>query len=197
MMFTKLESCRILAFPRGGGIFVMMRKYGMFVSLVLFAYFNAGAQEVAGYVKTKAFGSYEIPSGWVEVTQMTRGQKYFYTLDSSQQLRLPTNISIEMGRNPYTINAHTTFRYAILRQLAAQAGPAQVNGSGTFTNNGYPLYLFTIEDKGAIPKCKTVQYYIIGERRHILVHLTDYHNDTVTNAEELTLQMVNSFKWPD
>jgi hypothetical protein len=146
---------------------------------------------------TKSFGSYIIPAGWIEVPQWTRGKKYFYANEGSRFLKLATNISIEMGTNRYALNDHMTFRYVILRQLSAQAGNGHVYDSGTITDNGDPLYIFTVEDENEIPRVKTVQYYIVGEKRHVLIHLTDYYNENVKNAEEIALGIANSFSWAD
>jgi len=104
-----------------------------------------------------------------------------------------TNISIELGRNPYALEDHMTFRYAILRQLLMQARGAEVGGSGTFTENNDPLYIFTISDKEK--NITTIQFYIIGEKRHILVHVTDFHNGNISNAEAVARFIVDSFKW--
>ena len=104
-----------------------------------------------------------------------------------------TNISIELGRNPYALDDHMTFRYAILRQLLMQAGNAQVSGSGTYTKHDDPLYIFVIESKE--DNVTTTQFYIVGNKKHILIHLTDFHNENITNAEEIARMMADSFIW--
>jgi hypothetical protein len=149
----------------------------------------------------KNFGSYQIPQDWVEVKQWSRGGKFFYAKNDSMSEKIPTNISIEMGKNPYSENDHEKFRYAILRQLSIQiqnSGSGQtLGGSGLNTKNGYTLYKFVIEDqdKNNNQNVKTVQYYIIGEKKHILVHLTDYFNKNNDNAEDVASFIVDSFLW--
>ncbi|QQO10354.1 hypothetical protein [Breznakiella homolactica] len=182
----------------------MLKRYFSRIILMIFVTITFGCAsqqkdnntlEIEDRIITKSFGSYIISAGWVEVPQWTRGEKYFYANEDSKYLNLPTNISVEMGTNRYVLDDHMTFRYAILRQMLAQAGEGHVYGSGTFTDKGDPLYIFTIEDENEIPRVKTVQYYIIGEKRHILIHLTDYYNENVQNAEEIALEIVNTFSW--
>jgi hypothetical protein len=147
--------------------------------------------------QNKSFGSFTTPEGWVEVRPWRRGKKYFYADIISKYMDRPTNISVEMGTNRYSVDEHDMFRYAILRQLYMQTTSEKIYGFGSFTDNGDPYYKFTVEDENKIPKVKTVQYYIVGEKRHILIHLTDHYNENVVNAEEVALEIANSFKWAD
>jgi len=149
--------------------------------------------EFIGRTVTKSFGSFSIPKDWVEITQYSRNGKYFYSHKSEKIGSTMTNISIEIGSNPYELDDHMTFRYAILRQLLMQTGDAEVSGSGTFTKNNDPLYVFTIDDK--IENITTIQFYIIGNKKHILVHVTDFHNENITDAEEVARFIVYSFIW--
>jgi len=148
-----------------------------------------------GRTITKSFGSFSIPEDWIEISQYSRNEKYFYSHKSEKIGLSMTNISIEMGSNPYALDDHLTFRYAILRQLLMQAGGTEVHGSGTFTKNNDPLYIFTIEDK--VDNVTTIQFYIIGNRKHILVHVTDFHSKKITDAEEVARFIVDSFTWKD
>jgi hypothetical protein len=151
--------------------------------------------EIKGATTTKSFGSFSVPDDWVEITRYSRNGKYFYSHNSERIGSSMTNISVETGTNPYALEDHTTFRYAILRQMLMQAGNAEVYGDGTFTGRGDPLYVFTIEDKEE--HVTTIQYYIVGNKKHILVHVTDFHNGHITNANEVAKFIVNSFMWPD
>jgi hypothetical protein len=121
--------------------------------------------------------------------------KYFYSQKSEKLGSGVTNISIEIGSNPYAAADHMIFRYEILRQLLMQAGNAEVTGSGTFTRHYNPLYIFTIEEKES--HVTTIQYYIIGNERHILVHVTDFHNEDITTANEVARLIADSFLWPE
>lgn len=162
-----------------------------------FAQENAGNTLNADIIEKKSFGSFVLPEGWIEAKQLSRGGKYFYVPKGVSLNRPTTNISLELGTNPYSISQHTTFRYAILQQLLMQAGNKQVSASGGFTDNDYPLYIFTIEDENSNPKIKTVQYYIIGEKKHILILLTDFYDNKVVNAEEIALAIAFSFTWEE
>jgi hypothetical protein len=159
----------------------------------IYAQENDIKNEFIGKTVTKSFGSFSIPEGWIEITQYSRNNKYFYSHKSEQISSNMTNISIEIGSNPYELDDHMTFRYAILRQLLIQARGAEVGGSGTFTKNNDPLYIFTIENKEE--NVTTIQFYIIGNRKHILIHITDFHNERITNAEEVAHFIVDSFLW--
>jgi hypothetical protein len=141
----------------------------------------------------KSFGSFSIPENWVEITRYSRNGKYFYSHKSEEVGSKMTNISIEIGTNRYALEDHMTFRYAILQQLLMQARGSEVGGSGTFTKNDDPLYIFTIENKEE--NVTTIQYYIIGDKKHILVHVTDFHNANITNAKEVAQFIVDSFLW--
>jgi hypothetical protein len=154
---------------------------------------NDTKNEFTGITITKSFGSFSIPEDWVEITRYSRNGKYFYSHKSEPVSLNMTNISIEIGSNPYALDDHMTFRYAILRQLLMQAKGMEVGGSGTFTKHDDPLYIFTIEDK--VNNITTIQYYIIGNRKHILIHVTDFHNKNITNAEEVAKFMADSFIW--
>jgi hypothetical protein len=151
--------------------------------------------EFSGETITKSFGSFSLPEDWIEITRYSRNGKYFYSHKTERIGSNMTNISIEIGTNPYVLEDHMTFRYAILRQLLMQAGDGEVHGGGTFTKHDDPLYIFTILEKE--PPITTIQYYIIGDKKHILVHVTDFHNGNITNAEEVAQFIVDSFVWLD
>ncbi len=145
---------------------------------------------------TATLGSYMVPKDWVRVDRISNSNKSFYATSESIKSERPTNISVEMRSNRYPLSQHEEFRRAILRQLSMQIPnndtEIMIDGSGSFTKNGYPLYTFTIHDRNV----KTVQQYIIGENRHVLIHLTEVLND-VTGAEEIAEEMANSFLWSE
>jgi len=164
--------------------------------ILLVNIYGQGSGEKKGYIGAtvkKSFGSFLIPKDWVEITRYSGNGKYFYSHKSEQIGSKMTNISIEMGSNPYTLDDHMAFRYAILSQLLMQAGGAELHASGTFTKNNYPLYIFTIEDKAE--NVTTIQFYIIGNKKHILVHVTDFHNGNIKDAEEVAQFIADSFTW--
>jgi hypothetical protein len=157
--------------------------------------------EFIGRKITKSFGSFSIPEDWVEIAIYSKDGKYFYSHDSEEISINMTNISIEMGSNRYALEDHMTFRYAILRQLLMQSAGvegSEVSGSGTFTKHDDPLYIFTIKhkDRYGDGDVTTIQYYIIGENKHILIHVTDFHNN-ITNANEVAQFIADSFVWSE
>jgi hypothetical protein len=176
-----------------------IKIYGL--SIFLFVLFivsifpqeNNIENEINGITITKSFGSFSIPDDWIEITRYSRNGKYFYSHNSESISSRMTNISIEIGTNPYALEDHMAFRYAILRQMLMQAGKAEVYGDGTFTEHDDPLYVFTIEDKE--DNITTIQYYIVGNKKHILIHLTDFHNGNITNVNGIAKFIVNSFVW--
>ncbi|MDR2210910.1 MAG: hypothetical protein LBO65_05495 [Spirochaetaceae bacterium] len=158
--------------------------------------------ELTGKTITQSFGSYSIPEDWVEITKYSRDGKYFYSHNSESINNDMTNISIEIGSNRYELEDHMTFRYAILRQLLMQSeaiGGTDVSGSGTFTKHDDPLYIFTIHhtDRYGNDGVSTVQFYIIGNKKHILIHLTDFHKENIPNAEEVARFIADSFVWAE
>jgi hypothetical protein len=178
-MFTKNNGLIILVF------FILLGN--------IYGQENDTKNEFTGITITKSFGSFSIPDDWVEIARYSRNGKYFYSHKSETINSKMTNISVEMGSNPYAFDDHTTFRYAIMRQLLMQARGMEVGGSGTFTKNEDPLYIFTIEDK--VNNITTIQYYIIGEKKHILIHVTDFHNKNIANAKEVAQFIADSFIW--
>jgi hypothetical protein len=169
----------------------------LLINISINAQENGMDHEFAGKTITKPFGSFLLPKDCTEITRYSRNGKYFYSHKTEQIGSTMTNISVEIGTNTYVLEDHMAFRYAILRQLLMQtaAAGAEVQGSGTFTNHDDPLYIFTILEKE--PPVTTIQYYIIGNKRHILVHVTDFHNKNITNAKEVAQFIVDSFVWSD
>jgi hypothetical protein len=173
----------------------MILFFVLLVNINIYAQENDMNTEFIGKTIIKSFGYFALPENWVEITKYSRNNKYFYSHMSEQIGSNMTNISIEVGTNPYALEDHMTFRYAILKQMLMQAGGAEVHGDGTFTKYNNPLYIFTIEEKE--PHVTTIQYYIIGNKRHILVHVTDFHNGNITNAKEVARFIVDNFVWPE
>ena len=138
-----------------------------------------------------SFGRYEIPNTWeMNRTHSTRN-KYFFTHKRDRN-NPPNNISVESGSNKYKTSDHMMFRQAILRQLVMQmkGTDATINGDGWTTEKGYICYTFTI-DEG---KYKTVQHYIVGDYKYVLVHETVW-NGNEEDVHNAAKYIVNSFTW--
>lgn len=124
----------------------------------------------------KEFGTYTVLDGWVESETHSTEEQFFYVKDGHDDDASPDNISINEGTNRYGKDEYMQFKDAIMAQLLAQVGNqnVQVNGSGTYTANEDPMIMFElIEEDGTV----TRQYYIIGDYRYCLVHLTNYSGD--------------------
>ena len=136
-------------------------------------------------------GSYTVPDGWVKMEKYSTEDKIFYAEEGHEEDELPDNISIEVGTNRYGGEDHMKFRDAIVRQLTVQAGSvgAEVTGEGTFTAQEDVLYIFTISEAEAVTK----QFYIVGDQRHCLVHLTSFTGSD--SAEEAARAIADSFAW--
>lgn len=144
--------------------------------------------------KENAFpGSYTVPEGWVKSEEYSTEEKFFYLEEGHETEELPNNISINVGTNQYSTEEHTDFRDAIVQQLMVQLSgvKAELKGDGTYTEQGYPVYIFTIDeiDAGVVTK----QYYIVGDYRYCLIHLTNYSK--AENADEAAQAIADSFVW--
>lgn len=140
----------------------------------------------------KDFGAYTVPAGWVESELYSSDDKFFYLRAGEEELKTPDNVSVEVGENRYAADEHEQFRDAIVRQLMFQIQEVEgVNllGDGTYTQQGDILYIFTIEE----PDVVTRQYYIVGDHRYCLIHLTNFTDSE--DAEDAARQMADSFVW--
>lgn len=136
-------------------------------------------------------GSYTVPDGWVEMEQYSTKDKIFYAEEGREKDRQPDNISVEVKTNRYGAEDHMKFRDAIVRQLTMQASRvgAELTGDGTHTAQGDILYIFTISEEDVV----TRQFYIVGDRRYCLIHLTNFTGSE--SADEAARAMADSFVW--
>lgn len=136
-------------------------------------------------------GSYTVPEGWVLAEQYSTEDKLFYVEEGHENDELPDNISIETGTNRYGEDEHEQFRDAIFLQLMAQLQgvDAQLTGDGTYTEQGYIVYIFTISEANVVTK----QYYIVGDRQYCLIHLTSFTGSG--NADNAAREMADSFSF--
>lgn len=138
-------------------------------------------------------GSYTVPEGWVKAESHSTAEKIFFAEEGHENDMRPDNISIEVGKNKYKSDEHERFREAILRQLLMQTQglSAELSGSGTYTDQGYVLYTFTIKESGVT----TVQHYIVDDYRYCLIHLTDFSGEE--SNYEAAQALADSFVWAD
>ena len=103
----------------------------------------------------------------------------------------PDNISIHVGKNKYSLDEHEQFRDAIVQQILMQLDgiEAQLNGDGTYTEQGELLYIFTIDEGDIV----TTQYYIVKDYGFCLIQRTNFSGSETT--EQAARDMVDSFVW--
>lgn len=147
-------------------------------------------------VYNKEFGSYAVLSSWEENEEHSTDNKFFYVLSGTENEATPNNISINAGTNKYDSANHMKFKDAILKQLSSQIKASgkqgvKVNGGGSYTDNGYILYTFTIYEEEQ--DITTTQYYIVGDYKYVLIHETTFGNSEETDT--VAKRMVNSFEW--
>ncbi len=142
----------------------------------------------------KEFGSYQISKEWVESVQYSTNNKFFYVKQGEEKESRPNNISINEGKNKYSIEQHMMFRTAILRQLSMQVQGKDgitINANGRTTESEIIVYTFNINDTRE--NVTTTQYYIVGDYKYILVHETVYGKSEET--DNIAKDIINSFKW--
>ena len=67
----------------------------------------------------------------------------------------------------------------------------QMTAGGSYTAAGDVLYIFTISDDAS----STVQYYIIGDNRYVLIHVTDLMDERIPDVNAIAAAMADSFTW--
>lgn len=144
------------------------------------------------------FGTYTVPAGWLKSDTYSSEDKFFYVMSGHEADEQPDNISVEMGTNRYSADEHLQFRDAIVRQLAMQMSGVKgtLTGDGTFTDNDDVLYILTSEEEAAEEGGQGVitrQYYIVGEKRYVLVHLTSFTGDEA--VQQAADKLAKSFVW--
>ena len=147
-----------------------------------------------GIIK-KSFGTYTILDGWKESKPLSNDKKFFYIKDGTNLSKPTTNISVEVGTNKYSKENHMEFRDAIRGQLMIQMTTAEeaegLEANGTNTENGDIMYVFTIKEE----QTTTTQYYIVGDYKYMLVHVTDFKDANILDVTDAAMSIVNSFKW--
>lgn len=136
-------------------------------------------------------GSYTVPNGWVKSEKYSNDMQIFYIEEGHENDEKPDNIAINVGKNKYSLDEHEQFRDAIVKQLLMQMDgiDAELNGDGTYTEQGDLLYIFSIVESDVV----TTQYYIVKDYGFCLIQLTNFSGSE--NAEEAARAMVDSFVW--
>ena len=144
----------------------------------------------------KIFGSYKILENWVESEEHSTRSKFFYVKQGQEQYEMPNNISVNTGTNKYAEKEHEKFRTAILNQIAMQIGNSEdikINANGSNTENVYIVYTFSIQE----PDVETIQHYIVGDYKYVLVHETIFDNTEKEETDNVAKEIINTFKWKE
>lgn len=151
-------------------------------------------EETAPEEETTIPGTYTVPEGWSKSDKYSTEEVAFYIADRHEGDDYPDNISVNFGTNRYSAEEHTVFRDSIVQQLLMQLDGvgAQLNGDGTYTEQDYVVYIFTIEEADGVI---TKQYYIVKDYGYCLVHVTNFSgSEDVFKAAQ---GIVDSFVWAD
>jgi hypothetical protein len=101
-----------------------------------------------------------------------------------------------MAENPYNRNDITELGRAISNSLAAEGRTGKYT-QGATTKQGYPLLIYTIKDTVPQTVKKTnMQFYIVDDKKHVLIILNDFRHVEVTDAEKVARDIADSFVWP-
>jgi len=155
----------------------------------------------APQVYTKPFGTYTVPGGFYENKVFSTAEKFFYYPDGVLQRIHADNFSVECGECPYTLAQVADFRRAILNVLAVQSQESYadkhykiVGGQLADTPGGHPLLLYqALEQEVPVD----VQYYIVGEKKYIMVHLTRINGKHFEAVEKAAQSVAASFAWAE
>ena len=150
------------------------------------------------------YGRYKEPDGFVfvpefaELEGFTSGQKRYYVLedeDIHQEGVVVPTVSVETGENRYGMDEHERFKDGIVAslngQLQSSGIKATVSGSGSSTQEDYPLYTFII----TMESDEMRQYYVVGEEKYLLVVAAYSEGDPEEEITDAALEIANSFVW--
>lgn len=144
--------------------------------------------DASGDTYTLEYGKVTVINGWKAVKERSTERKAFFAPASYDGKGVPDNISIEYATNSYALSDSTDFARSIERQLAMQTG-VTIKGSGSTTARGYLLLSFEFEIEGTAYR----QYYIPGERHHILIYETNFSGSE--ECAKTAAQMADSFEF--
>ena len=152
------------------------------------------------YRQERTFGSYDVSEQWVLLESDSNDTSSFYVKKEEDITSQTTNISVEYRQNQYTKEQYNVLTSAIIYQLKLELTETlyQSMVSESFeSKNGYSVFCITVDDKESGIPVKTIQYYIAGEKAHVLVQVTDFHNERVLDAQKTAREIVDSFIWKE
>lgn len=150
------------------------------------------------FKEEKIFGTYDIYEDWVFLENYSDEESAFYSKKGEEITNKTTNISVEYRQNQYKKEEYDVLTSAILYQLKLELKEELYENliSESFTSkNGYSVFRIEVNDEQNDPPVKTIQYYIAGEKAHVLVQVTDFGEEGTESVEEVAKNIVESFVW--
>ena len=145
--------------------------------------------------KLDNYGSFSINEDYMIRYDHSTHDKLFFVDKKDEHSSRPNNISTNGGTNYYSKSEVLKFKEAITYQMTnqAKAYKAQLNGSGSKTDQGYDVLTFIMTTSTE----KTVQYYVVGDYKYFLVHATIFDSKEEDSVLEAAEYIVNSFTWEE
>ena len=145
--------------------------------------------------KLDNYGSFSISENYMMREDHSTREKPFFVDKKDEHSERPNNISVNGGTNYYSKEDVLRFKEAIMQQMAYQAKAynATLTSSGSTTANGYDVLRFNMEGKDQ----KTIQFYIVGDKKYVLVHITLFDLSDEDSVIEAAEYIVNSFTWEE
>lgn len=150
------------------------------------------------FKEEKIFGTYDVYEDWVFLENYSDEESAFYSKKGEEITNKTTNISVEYRQNQYKKEEYDILTSAILYQLKLELKEELYENliSESFTSkNGYSVFRIEVNDEQNAPPVKTIQYYIAGEKAHVLVQVTDFGEEGTESVEEVAKNIVESFVW--
>ncbi len=147
------------------------------------------------FQEEKIFGTYNIPDDWIFLDNYSSEESAYYTKKGEDITNQTSYISVEYRQNQYTKEEYDTLVSAILYQLKLELKEElyhQLITESFTSKNGFSVFRVEVNDKQNEPPVKTTQYYIAGEKAHVLVQVTNFGQE---NMEEIAQNIVESFVW--
>lgn len=150
------------------------------------------------FKEEKIFGTYDVYEDWVFLENYSDDESAFYTKKGEEITNKTTNISVEYRQNQYKKEEYNVLTSAILYQLKLELKQElyqNLISESFISQNGYSVFRVEVNDKQSDTPVRTVQYYIAGEKAHILVQITDFGEQDMENVEKVAKNIVDSFVW--
>ena len=175
----------------------MKNRKTIILSLIVSIIFSSVCfgNNLAPLVEDHSFGTYIVSNDFIKAQGSDLENTYVYCANGDQNKFRPNNVMVRYGTNNYSLAQINDFKDGILRVLNGQLGmsglkPSDVQGSGTYTKNGYPLISLRITMPDGTYQ---VQNYIVRDYSYVYVALWCSDNTKSSVAEEVTSGIIDSF----